>query len=1050
MISFPDRRRKLVYLSAVFFCLTLAAIFLWHRQALEKEIEGVALLNLNDYAKHSSSEINQRLSNTLSMLDGVADLVAREEYIMDPQVMRILRRNAGRMPFDSLAVALPNGYSFASDFRAEYIQDRKYFQDALSGAPNISEVLVSRRTGRDVIVFATPIIGYEGVRGILCASFSRKNFPAIFHFPLFGGRGLSYVVDGKGNVVLAPEGRKEAVFAGAVNIFEGGGNISPRYDHLRNAMKNNMADYRSGAFKYDAGGEIRYLNYSPLGVNDWYLISVIPGHALLERFGGFVNITFLFGMMIFALFAMIGGFTYFVLRRQMQETDEARGSLETLIANIPGGVSRCLPGDDLAIADISDGYLKILDCRREDFSRRYQDSFVKTVHPEDRERVLKTISEQIFDGSVLSLEYRIITADGAVKWIFDRGRHVRERGGKYSYYHVVFDNTEAKSNADALALSEERYRIVTENSDECLFDWNLADDVVYFSTAYQKRFGDSNLRDAVNDDDRDLLDAFFESVLSSREGARQAELRLRTLSGDCIWCRIQGTPVVDINGSVARVVGTVKDVSDQVREREELMAQAQTDSLTGLCDKGTTQSLIADFLALSSSDRAHAMFICDVDNFKTVNDSFGHLYGDTVLGDLARKLRSTFRGTDVVGRIGGDEFMILMKDVPSPSLIHSKALEIRAAFRQNYEKFSSSGSIGIAMFPQDGTTFSELYQMADTALYHAKQNGKDCYVLYQEIDAPQDVLKKAEARNVKTIPDQPQGQKAYSENITEYVFKILYTTNEFEEAVNLALSVACRYLDMSRGYIFEYDAKRTRIGCTFEYCQNGVRSVIDSYPMRPLAEYPHFLKHFDESDIFFLNSPDEVDDPAYRGQLIGEGVVNMLQCAFNDKGVRRGVLGFDDCRHEGRLPTSEEIETLSLLADIIGSYILKERQQKMLAANFQIQETILNSLHQWVFVVDSNWEVAYFNDELRRCFPNIGLGKKCFRVLHETDLSCKDCPLEEMRRTGSGTYTMKSCFSKAGFSATINVTAIREGEEEIYTFCAFDVQKDSWRARRAI
>ncbi len=1044
MISFLDRRRKTAYLLlAVFFCLTLAAIFFWYQHALEEAMERAAILNLNDYAKRSSSEINQRLSDTLSALNGVADLIAREENIQDPQVMRILRRNAARMPFDSLAVALPNGYSLASDSHTANVQDREYFQNALNGAPNISEVLASRRTGGDVIIFATPIINYNDVRGVLCASFSRLNFPAIFYSPLFGGNGLSYVVDGKGSVILAPDSRKDAAFKGAVNIFDGRGKIAPQYDRLRDTMAKNMANYKSSAFKYDAGGEIRYLNYSPLGVNDWYLISVIPGHALLERFGGFVNITFLFGMMIFALFAMIGGFTYFVLRRQMQETDEARESLETLTSNIPGGVSRCLPGDDLAIADISDGYLKILDCRRGDFCQYYQNSFVKTVHPEDRERVLKTIAEQMSDGSVLSLEYRIITASGAVRWVLDRGRRVRERSGKYSYYHVVLDNTEAKSNADALALSEERYRIVTENADECLFDWNLADGGVYFSPAYQKRFGDKNLRDTVNDDDRGSFDAFFESVLSGHEGLHQAELRLRTLSGDYIWCRIQGTPIVDINGSVARVVGIVKDVSDQVREREELMAQAQTDSLTGLYDKGTTQSLIADFLALSSPDRAHAVFICDIDNFKTVNDTFGHLYGDTVLGDLARKLRSTFRGTDVVGRIGGDEFMILMKDVPSPALIHSKALEIRAAFQQNYEKFSSSGSIGIAVFPQDGTTFSELYQRADTALYNAKQSGKDRYVLYQEIDAPQDVLKKAETRNVKTIPDQPQGQKAYSENITEYVFKILYTINEFEEAVNLALSVACRYLDMSRGYIFEYDAKRTRVGCTFEYCQNGVRSVIGSYPMRPLAEYPLFLKHFDESDIYFLNSPDEVDDPAYREQLLGEGVVNMLQCAFNDKGIRRGVLGFDDCQHEGRRPTSREIETLSLLADIIGSYILKERSQKMLAANFQIQETILNSLRQWVFVVDSNWEVAYFNEELRRCFPNIAPGKKCFRVLHETDFPCKDCPLEEMRLTGSDTCTMRSCFSKAGFSATINVTAIRNGEEEIYTFCAFDIQKDN-------
>ncbi|MCD8163694.1 MAG: diguanylate cyclase [Synergistaceae bacterium] len=889
-----------------------------------------------------------------------------------------------------------------------------------------------------------PIESYEGVRGVLYATFERRNFPSIFFSPLFGGRGFSYIVDGRGDIILAPEKREEAVFKDSANLFSANGKIDARYDGSRHSMKNDMAARKSGSFKYDVRGETRYLNYASLGVNDWYLVSVIPSSVLLERLGDFVNISVFFGEMIFALLTMIGAITYFILRRQMQETNVAKESLKALTSNIPGGVSRCLPDSGLTITDISDGYLSILECGREDFHLHYQDSFAMTIHPEDRERVLKMISEQTGDDYILSLEYRIITAKGNIKWILDRGHQVKERGGRFFYYHVVLDNTESKLNSDALALSEERYRIVTENADECLFDWNVLNDVIYFSPAYQKRFGDRELHQAANADDREILDSFFSEVLSGHEGLHQADLRMGTIEGDYIWCRVQGTTIVDSSCSVVRVVGIVKDISAQVREREELVMQAQTDSLTGLCDKGTTQTLIADYLALSSPDKTHAVFICDIDNFKMVNDTFGHLYGDTILGDLASKLRSTFRGTDVVGRIGGDEFMILMKDVPSLALIHSKALEIRAAFQQNYERFSSSGSIGIAIFPQDGTGFNELYQRADMALYSAKQNGKNRYMLYEDVDNPGDVLEKARLCNLKTQPDQPQGQKSYSDNITEYVFKILYTMNDFEEAVNLALSVACRYFNMSRGYIFEYDVSRTMLGCTFEYCQSGVEPIIGNYPMRPAEQYPLFIKHFDESDVFFLNSLDDVCDPAYREQLGGEGVVNMLQCAFKDKGIRFGALGFDDCKKEGHRPTSKEIETLSLLADIIGSYILKERSQKMLSANFQIQESILNSLRQWVFVVNQNWEFIYFNDELRRFFPDAELGKKCFAVLQGRDTACENCPLTEMRKTGSSARTMRSCFTKSGFSATVNATAIRRnGEEDIYTFCALDIRKES-------
>ena len=1044
MFSFPKIGRKSAfYLLALFFCLTLASIFFWYQHSVEKALEHTAILSLNDYAEHSSSEINQRVSNVFSSLKNTADLIAREENILDPQMMRVLRKNVENMPFDRLTIALPNGYSLSSDYSSLNVADRGYFQKALNGRQNISDVFTSRRTGGEVIIFAVPIESYDGVRGVLYATFERRNFHSIFFSPLFGGRGFSYIVDDRGNIILAPEEREEAVFKDSANLFSANSKIDARYDGSRHSIKNDMAAHKSGSFKYGVGGETRYINYAPLGINDWYLISVIPSSVLLERLGDFVNISVFFGAMIFALLTMIGVITYLILRRQIQETDVAKESLKALTSNIPGGVSRCLPDDRLTITDINDGYLSILECGREDFHRHYQDSFAMTIHPEDRERVLKMISEQTGDDYILSLEYRIITAEGNIRWILDRGRLVREHGERFFYYHVVLDNTESKLNSDALALSEERYRIVTENADECLFDWNVLNNNIYFSPAYQKRFGDRDLHKAANADDREVLDSFLCDVLSGHEGLHQAELRMGTADGDYIWCRVQGTPIVDSSCSVVRVVGIVKDISEQVREREELVMQAQTDSLTGLCDKGTTQTLIAEFLALSSPDRMHAVFICDIDNFKMVNDTFGHLYGDTILGDLASKLRSTFRGTDVVGRIGGDEFMILMKDVPSLALIHSKALEIRSAFQQNYERFSSSGSIGIAIFPQDGMNFDELYQRADMALYSAKQSGKNRYMLYEDVDNPGDVLEKAKLCNIKTQPDQPQGQKSYSDNITEYVFKILYTMNDFEGAVNLALSVACRYFNMSRGYIFEYDVSRTMLGCTFEYCQSGIEPIIGNYPMRPADQYPLFIKHFEESDVFFLNSLDDVSDTAYREQLGGEGVVNMLQCAFKDKGVRFGALGFDDCQHEGHRPNSKEIETLSLLADIIGSYILKERSQKMLAANFQIQESILNSLRQWVFVVNLKWELIYFNDELRRFFPDTGLGKKCFSVLQGRDVPCENCPLEEMRRTGNSTYTIKSCFSKSGLSATVNAAAIRrEGGDDIYTFCALDIRKE--------
>ncbi|MCD7877510.1 MAG: PAS domain-containing protein, partial [Cloacibacillus porcorum] len=429
-------RKSAFYLLALFFCLTLASIFFWYQYSVEKALERTAILSLNDYAAHSSSEINQRVSNVFSSLKNTADLIAREENILDPQMMRVLRKNVENMPFDRLTIALPNGYSLSSDYSSLNVADRGYFQKALNGRQNISDVFTSRRTGGEVIIFAVPIESYEGVRGVLYATFERRKFHSIFFSPLFGGRGFSYIVDDRGNIILAPEEREEAVFKDSANLFSANSKIDARYDGSRHSIKNDMAAHKSGSFKYGVGGETRYINYAPLGINDWYLISVIPSSVLLERLGDFLNISVFFGAMIFALLTMIGVITYLILRRQIQETDVAKESLKALTSNIPGGVSRCLPDDRLTITDISDGYLSILECGREDFHRHYQDSFAMTIHPEDRERVLKMISEQTGDDYILSLEYRIITAEGNIRWILDRGRLVREHGERFFYYNV--------------------------------------------------------------------------------------------------------------------------------------------------------------------------------------------------------------------------------------------------------------------------------------------------------------------------------------------------------------------------------------------------------------------------------------------------------------------------------------------------------------------------------------------------------------------------------------------------------------------------------------
>ncbi|MEG2349463.1 MAG: GGDEF domain-containing protein [Hungatella sp.] len=166
-----------------------------------------------------------------------------------------------------------------------------------------------------------------------------------------------------------------------------------------------------------------------------------------------------------------------------------------------------------------------------------------------------------------------------------------------------------------------------------------------------------------------------------------------------------------------------------------LLYQAERDSLTGLYNKGITDKLVAEHLLCNHSHTTSAFFMIDVDNFKDINDHFGHAYGDQVLCELGGKLLHIFRSDDIIGRIGGDEYIAYLKNGATNQIVCEKAEEICKAFHMVYqdvqgEKYEISSSVGVAVSPKDGITFEELYRHADTALYAAKTVGKDNYQIY--------------------------------------------------------------------------------------------------------------------------------------------------------------------------------------------------------------------------------------------------------------------------------------------------------------------------------
>ena len=172
------------------------------------------------------------------------------------------------------------------------------------------------------------------------------------------------------------------------------------------------------------------------------------------------------------------------------------------------------------------------------------------------------------------------------------------------------------------------------------------------------------------------------------------------------------------------------------RDYKELVHTAQIDGLTAVYNKEHTQPAIDEFLRTSRPDALHAFLILDIDKFKNVNDTYGHAVGDKVLQHVGEFLKNQFRDDDIIGRIGGDEFVILMKQVSSRSAalarVRSMLEHIRSVKHAEMDGQAITFSVGVAFSPEQGNRFDDLYRNADKALYQAKRGGRDNFSVYEK------------------------------------------------------------------------------------------------------------------------------------------------------------------------------------------------------------------------------------------------------------------------------------------------------------------------------
>ncbi len=294
---------------------------------------------------------------------------------------------------------------------------------------------------------------------------------------------------------------------------------------------------------------------------------------------------------------------------------------------------------------------------------------------------------------------------------------------------------------DEIVVSEDRYRTITEMSDNIIFEWNFKTNEVFFSNNFNKKFsyrapsdhfGDSFLLKAkLHDDDAERYKSDLEK-LGRGEEFKHNEYRMKNIYGDYIWVLIRTATLHDKDGNPLKVVGVILDIDRAKKSEQQLTARASFDALTELYNRETIESQIDNEITLSEARKSEmAVLFVDVDDFKHYNDQYSHATGDQVLKFVARTLKNVVGEFGFAGRYGGDEFIACVRnaEINDPTRVAQDIISrLEEGFDCDGVHLSVSVSIGISMIKDDYNTRVEyIIGKADDAMYSVKKNGKSNY-----------------------------------------------------------------------------------------------------------------------------------------------------------------------------------------------------------------------------------------------------------------------------------------------------------------------------------
>lgn len=649
---------------------------------------------------------------------------------------------------------------------------------------------------------------------------------------------------------------------------------------------------------------------------------------------------------------------------------------------------------------INEGFFRMLGYSRVQ-GMKFLEKVELSIIPDDLPTYRQAIRDVLKDDGVVDAEFRTVTGSGDLRWLHVRGNLYARDGQKYTIVTIIEDVTERRNVEEELKRQAERLHILSEAEGEKIIDYNAKTDVMIIRmndeygmaqdeihSRYMERFDAS----MIYKEDVAYYKAVLESLLKSPKHDT-IEFRIKRFDDDYTWYQANLTSLLGAEGYVTRIVGRMIDINERKLKEMELLLRAEKDALTGAYNQGATEQLIHNAIQAGKENALSALMIIDLDNFKEANDLLGHANGDQLLEKTAGILQEMFKGGDVIGRIGGDEFLVYMRNMASISDADEMAGNIVKSVRYDLDfegqPIHVTCSVGVAVYPYHGKTYEELFEKADRAVYTVKANGKDGYRVYHAASTTvYHANRKVGYDMTKTID--------YDRHIEDQVMQVLFEDKVLESALRSSLELMTAKYQFHRGYICGNDS--LPISRTIQF-------TVKKYATGKEADEHFELKRMVNEILYsFFPGAAMIHDydltaEEMREYFRAKGIKSMLYYPLTSHGEFQGAIVFENHEDVQKELTKSEMEEVRSLFRLMEAHILQIGLMDRLQ-NFVAQVAVFDNLDSFVYVVNpDNHEISFINKKVLVDSPDVKIGDICYKALQNRDTPCENCILRNLDKS---------------------------------------------------